>query len=197
MGTIPRQPDCRLEGDLVTIEPLRTGDLAEMLAWERFDDPLLDDYNVPFETLASGERWLRRRLTERWAYGIRNGQQKLVGHLSLRQLDLPWTSRLGITLAPPHVGQGYGRDSLDVFIDYYFRELQVAEMRLDVSALNPRAVRLYRTLGFVTEGSFWRQAPWGLDRQQADPQHLRRGKIRFYEMRLLAREWVERSAARA
>ena len=190
MVMIPPQPDCRLFGSLVRIQPLRYSDLGEMLRWQQFTDPLLRDYNVPFRNLANGERWLRLRLQERWAYSIRNLAQALVGHMSLRQLDPPYTSRLGIGMAPEFVGRGYGQDTMRVFLDYYFDMLGFREMRLDVSALNPRALHLYRTLGFRERGHFWRSAPVGFVTPVKDPAAVRRRQIRFIEMSLRASEWV-------
>jgi diamine N-acetyltransferase len=193
---IPRQPDCILRGDLVEIRPLRTQDLAELSAWEPHQDPLLRDYNVSYETVTEWHSWLRHRLRHRWAYAIRNRDRLLVGHLSLRQLNVPHSSRLGLSIAAQHVDRGYGQDTMEVFLSYYFDVLNFEEMRLDVSGANPRARHVYEKLGFGVMGTFWREAPWGAKPTRETRRHFRWGRIRHFEMRLAATDWRRIRAAR-
>ncbi len=190
MVPIPLQPDCCLRGELTCIQPLRPADLPEMLAWERYAAPLLQEYNLPFTTPAEGEAWLNARAERRWVYAIRNRAGMLVGQISLRQVELCRSSRLGIAMGAQHTGRGYGRDALVTLLDYYFGELRFAEMRLDVSGPNLRARRLYQTLGFRPMGHFWLDAPAGAAPTGVDRAHLRGSKLRYYEMRLRAREWA-------
>ncbi|MBN1933274.1 MAG: GNAT family N-acetyltransferase [Anaerolineae bacterium] len=186
---IPEQPDCTIRGARVEIRRLRTGDLAEMRAWEPHQDPLLQDYNLSYETAAEWHSWLRHRLRHRWAYAIRNGGDVLIGHLSLRHLDVPRSSRLGFSIAAQYVDQGYGQDAMGAFLDYYYDTLSFEEMRLDVSGANPRARHLYQKLGFQEVGTFWREAPWGAKPTPETRRHFRWGRIRFFEMRLTAIDW--------
>jgi len=191
MAAIPLQPDCFLEGERVQIRPLRLADLPEMAAWEPHTAPLLRDYNLSISSPAGWRNWLQKRRRHRWLYAIRNQEGVLVGRLSLRHIDSPRSARLGITVAASYVNHGYGRAAMRAFLDYYFERLGFEEMRLDVSAVNLRARRLYQELGFRTLNSFWRTAPMDGDwaREKRYRRHFRRGKMRFYEMRLSAREW--------
>jgi diamine N-acetyltransferase len=192
---IPRQPDCLIRGSRVEIRPLRVDDLPEMRAWRPHEDPLLQDYNLSYETLSEWTSWLRHRLRHRWAYAIRNEDGVLVGHLSLRNLDIPHSSRLGISIAAQYIDRGYGMDAMIAFLDYYFDTLNFEEMRLDVSGANPRARHLYQALGFREVGSFWREAPWGAQPTPETRRDFRWGRIRFFEMQLTASEWRRRRAA--
>jgi diamine N-acetyltransferase len=193
---IPRQPDCLIRSTRVEIRPLRVDDLAELSAWEQHTDPLLQDYNVSYDTATEWQSWLHHRLRHRWAYAIRNENGVLVGHLSLRNLDFPISSRLGLSIAPQFVDQGYGQDAMEAFLPYYFDRLNFAEMRLDVSGANRRARHVYLKLGFRDVGAFWREAPWGAKPTPETRRHFRWGRIRFFEMRLTASEWIQIRAAR-
>jgi RimJ/RimL family protein N-acetyltransferase len=168
-----------------------------MLTWETFRDPLFLQYNVPFDTIAQGKRWLELRQQERWSYGIWSRREELVGHLSLRQMSFPQSSRLGIALAPRYIGQGYGKAALLLLLDYYFDVLGFREMQLDVCSANQRARQLYLGLGFRWVESFWQKAPAGPLWQRRYRNYCRNGQLRFDEMRLLAEEWTAISACRA
>ena len=200
MATNSHQPDCSLVGQKVQIRPLRFVDLPELAAWEPHTDPLLRSYNLHFDSPSGWHRWLQDRLQSRWVYAIRNLDGELVGHLSLRQINHPCSARLGITVAAEWVGYGYGRDTMGLFLDYFFGKLGFEEMRLDVSGANLRACDLYQKLGFERMHSFWLYAPYAIDRMLLQDEqlcrHFRRGKERFYEMRLGARQWWQVRQAR-
>jgi hypothetical protein len=78
-------------------------------------------------------------------------------------------------------------------------------MVLDVAAVNERAVRSYRSLGFVYVESDWRNAYHGVDMRLFDAtpyahlkQHARVERdsvwIEFFEMRLTREMWVQHNA---
>ena len=175
---------------------MRFHDLPEMRAWQPHEDPLLQDYNLSYETETEWQSWLRHRLRHRWVYAIRNRDGLLIGHLSLRHLDIPHSSRLGFSLGAQYVGQGYGRDAMEAFLTYYFDVLSFDQMCLDVSGANPRGRHLYQKLGFGTVGSFWREAPWGAMPNPETRRYFRWGRLRFLDMRLSATEWRRIRAAR-
>jgi RimJ/RimL family protein N-acetyltransferase len=110
---------------------------------------------------------------------------------------------LGIDLHPDFLSQGYGTESLGVFLHHYFDDLRFDRMLLSVAAHNVRARRCYESLGFVTVGSHW-DAHIGPDVTGQPPfsgvRHLfRRGPLGleslFYDMRLEAAQWRRRSEA--
>lgn len=189
----PPQPDCFLFGRVAQIRALRYADLSELAAWPPHTDPLLRAYNLHLSTPADWRHWLKERQKDRWPYAIRNRDGLLVGHLSLRQMDPPRSSRLGVVLGAPHIGRGYGTDAMRIFLDYYFGELGFGMMRLDVSGANIRARLLYRRLGFNELGSFWQPAldaeDWGSVKDEERLQHFRQGQVRMYEMSLRAPVW--------
>lgn len=187
MAQIPFQPECRLTGHSIEIRPLSYQDIPELLDWDQFKDPLYLDYNVPFSSIVGGRKWLKDRLEHRWAFAVRNVEGILVGHFSLRNINYPRSSRLGIAFAPPYINQGYGYDTLRTFLDYYFDDAGFNEMKLDVCQANERAIHLYQKLGFQITGSFWQQASPYLNATYSS--FIHKNKIRFEEMSLKLSDW--------
>ncbi|GAC1357140.1 MAG: GNAT family N-acetyltransferase [Herpetosiphon sp.] len=54
-------------------------------------------------------------------------------------------------LEPAYVGNGYGRDAINVFVDWAFRIINIRRLCLQVLATNERAIRAYRACGFQEE----------------------------------------------
>ncbi|MHB8575005.1 MAG: GNAT family N-acetyltransferase [Dehalococcoidia bacterium] len=86
---------------------------------------------------------------------------KLVGLCELRDLSsTDRTAELGITIgAHAYLGHGYGRDTVNVLLDYAFRLRNVRRVWLRVLANNERAIRCYLACGFIEEGRL-RQHVW-------------------------------------
>lgn len=60
---------------------------------------------------------------------------------------------LGISVAAEAQGQGVGRALMQALCDYADQWAQILRIELTVFADNERAIRLYRSLGFVHEGT--------------------------------------------
>jgi RimJ/RimL family protein N-acetyltransferase len=75
-----------------------------------------------------------------------------VGRISLREMTSD-QARLGIYLSPLVVGRGLGTQALQSFLpSVAFCQLGLQRVVLDVAALNQRAVRCYRGVGFRQTG---------------------------------------------
>ncbi len=171
--------------------------------WPPFDDPLSVVWNLPDRVTAGQRNWspdIRR------TFAIETHEQLLIGRLTLRDIDHKKASaRLGITIGSPYVSQGYGTEALACFLDAFFGPMRFRTMVLDVAALNERAVRCYRTLGFQATGSHWRDAGARFlsilsaeTRTKIEP-YLRHGRhtvwVQFYDMQLQHTEWSGRRQA--
>ncbi len=81
---------------------------------------------------------------------------KPVGMLLMWPSFKPFTHHrsgtLGIGLAPEHRGKGYGREALNWAIDWGFNHAGLHRVALSTFEYNERAIRLYKSLGFVEEG---------------------------------------------
>jgi RimJ/RimL family protein N-acetyltransferase len=52
------------------------------------------------------------------------------------------------------VDKGYGTEILETFLHYYFTEMRMRRMILEVAEFNKRAFRLYEKIGFKTIGYY-------------------------------------------
>lgn len=195
----------RLQGPRVTIRPMEQADLVAMMKWRRFADPLYQPFDFPRQSRAEHLRWFEWRSKDpsRRLCSIEDEAHRVIGSLTLREINSRRSARLGITIGADFVSQGYGTEALQLFLDYYFGEMGFQQMILDVAATNLRAVRCYQALGFRQVGFHYRAATETSYRiLQEEPQyrHLRRffrrqgtvTQVMFYDMILTQDEWEAR-----
>lgn len=191
-------------GSRVTLRPWQRGDTLAQELWPRYTEPFSSLWNIP-RSISYDDMVGRGWSGQRYAWAIEDRQRRLIGRISLREVDLQESSaRLGISLAQPYVSQGLGTEALVLFLDHYFGPLGFARMSLDVAAFNRRAVRCYEGLGFSFVDNEWRSA--GSDpslRLLDDPRYadlapfFRRNRfetfVEFYEMLLSRDDWHARA----
>jgi RimJ/RimL family protein N-acetyltransferase len=91
---------------------------------------------------------------------------RLIGTCALSQLDSDNGSALfHITIGEKDAwGRGYGTDATRLMVDHAFTGLGLHRIALTVFAFNDRAIRSYRSVGFVVEGrareAIWREDRW-------------------------------------
>jgi diamine N-acetyltransferase len=191
-----------LLGERVTIRTMKLEDLDAMISWRPFADPLYRPFDFPRQSRADHIRWFewRRRDPSRRLYTIINEERKVIGSLTLREVDGRRSARLGITIGADFVSQGYGTEALHLFLHYFFQYLGFDRIVLDVAATNLRAVRCYRTIGFRQVGEHYRSASHPSYRdvlREPRYRHLRsyfrrQGgviQVLFYDMSLTREEW--------
>ncbi|CAM1509870.1 Fc.00g002050.m01.CDS01 [Cosmosporella sp. VM-42] len=66
---------------------------------------------------------------------------------------------IGITLAAPYQGKGYGAEAIDWALDWAFRFGGYHRVAMNTVSYNERAQHLYKRLGFTEEGRI-REAHW-------------------------------------
>jgi RimJ/RimL family protein N-acetyltransferase len=99
------------------------------------------------------------------AIHLRSGD-RLIGTCALSQLDPDNGSALfHITIGEPDAwGHGYGTEATRLMIGHAFDALGLHRVGLSVFAFNERAIRSYRSVGFVVEGrareAIWREGRW-------------------------------------
>jgi RimJ/RimL family protein N-acetyltransferase len=90
----------------------------------------------------------------------------LVGTCALSQLDADNGSALfHITIGEKEAwGRGFGTEAARLMIDHAFGGLGLHRVGLTVFSFNERAIRSYRSVGFVVEGrareAIWREGRW-------------------------------------
>jgi RimJ/RimL family protein N-acetyltransferase len=197
-----------LRGQRVAVRLWRSQDDPVQRSWPGYTEPFSELWNIPRSTplydglLSFGSSSFTRRV---WAIDDLEGH--LIGRISLRDIDQrKGRSRLGISLAPSHVGRGLGTEALELFLTYYFNELHFTVMVLDVAAFNRRAVHCYERMGFREIDSEWRKSSFDSSTHLLDNQlyqHLRpffrRERfgvwVLFLEMELQRDAWYKRDAA--
>jgi diamine N-acetyltransferase len=196
----------KLRGARVTIRPMKRTDIDAMAQWRRVIDPLYQPYDFPRRSLAEHVRWFEWRSKDpsRRLYTIVDEENRVIGSLTLREIEGRSSARLGITLGADFVSQRYGTEALRLFLDYYFDTMGFSQIVLDVAATNLRAVHIYLTLGFQPMDHRYRPIDHPSYRTiEEDPRyrHLRSyfrrqsGSIQvlFYDMVLTREQWRERS----
>lgn len=173
-----------------------------MAQWRPFADPLYQPFDFPLRTTAENHRWFDDREGDptRRLYTIEDERTRVIGSLTLREIDGRRSARLGITLGADFVSQGYGTEALRLFLDYFFGTLDLGQMVLDVAATNRRALQTYRALGFRQIGQHYQPASHPSYRtlqRQVRYQHLRQYfrvqntvlEVLFYDMILTREAW--------
>ena len=91
---------------------------------------------------------------------------RLIGTCALSQLDSDNGSALyHITIGEKDAwGQGYGTEATRLMLDHAFGTLNLHRIGLSVFSFNERAIRSYRSCGFLIEGrareAIWRDGRW-------------------------------------
>jgi RimJ/RimL family protein N-acetyltransferase len=111
------------------------------------------------------------RIAELGAPGLRgryivacNERGEIVGHALLDPMPLARLAhvfRLTIVVHPAHTAKGIGRAMMNDLLEWAQRDSRVEKIELLVRATNERAIRLYRSCGFVEEGRFTRRIKLG------------------------------------
>ncbi|KAF4967977.1 hypothetical protein FSARC_4538 [Fusarium sarcochroum] len=74
------------------------------------------------------------------------------------------TAEIGISLAKPYQGKGYGREAINWMLDWGFRHAGLHSIGITTASYNPSAVHLYESLGFALEGkrrdNIWQNRKW-------------------------------------
>lgn len=122
-----------------------------MRKWGYHDNPLLGDYNFPQMTDKEIRKWYRYK-TAAWNnkyYGVINEENKLIGYMGIKGIKIiRRESTLGIVFDPNYLNKGYGTEALVTFLKYYFNEMKMKRMFLEVAEFNRRAHSVYKKVGF-------------------------------------------------
>jgi RimJ/RimL family protein N-acetyltransferase len=194
----------KLRGPRVTIRQMRREDMDAMAQWRPLDDPLYQAFDLPQRSLAEHHAWFDDRVNDptRRLFAVENETGQVIGSLTLRDIDGLRSARLGITLGADFSSQGYGTETLRIFLEAFFGMMGFGRMDLDVAATNQRALRCYRSLGFRQVGQHYEAAyhpSYRILAHEPRYRHLRpcfrrlgaAVKVLFYDMVLTRQEFLD------
>lgn len=146
-----------IKGKRVIIRDLKLEHIYCMRDWGLHENPLIEDYNFPPMNDLEIKIWYRKKTNKRLNryYGILNEENKLIGYMGIKNIRrIRRESTLGIVFDPNYVDKGYGTETLKLFLEYYFNEMKMKKMILEVAKFNKRAYRVYEKMGFKEAGYY-------------------------------------------
>ena len=146
-----------IRGKRIIIRKLELDDCYKMRMWGFHDNPLIEDYNFPPLTDKEIVKWYKNKTSsfKNKYFGIFNEDNLFIGYMGIKDIKrFKRESTLGIVFDPNFVGKGYGTETLGYFLQYYFDEMRMKRMHLEVAEFNKRAYRLYEKMGFKPEGYY-------------------------------------------
>ncbi|AYW46197.1 GNAT family N-acetyltransferase [Tetragenococcus koreensis] len=148
-----------MQGQKVYLAELREGDAQHFAEqqWDKmFIEGLSEDVFHPFQAADWQKMFGDASSNEQFNFTIRNvADDGLIGFVSLNDVLLKnRRAELGIgILSAKNRGKGYGKEALDLLLEFAFNHLGLHKVNLSVHAYNKGAITLYEKLGFVKEGT--------------------------------------------
>lgn len=147
----------KIKGERITITPIKLEDTFFLKEWGVHENPLLADYNLPELTIGELEAWYysKIRKSNNKYFSVFNEKNRFIGYLGIKNIrKILKDSILGIVFDPNYVNKGYGTEAIITFLDYYFNEMNMKRLYLEVARFNKRAMRCYEKCGFKIINSY-------------------------------------------
>lgn len=113
--------------------------------------------SIPHDEAAIAQRLQNSKdARDKFQFGIRLiDNDELIGTIDLNGIDAyHGTAWLGIGIGDEvNRDKGYGREAIQLIVDYGFNELNLHSIELTVFGFNARAIALYEKLGFQRQGT--------------------------------------------
>ena len=138
-------------GNRIRLKPIELEDVYQMINWGSHENTLLFDYNLPSFTAEELEEWYNYKTNSfrKKYYSVFNEEDKLIGYIGIKNIrKILKESTLGIVIDPNYVNMGYGTEIIQTYLYYYFNELNMKTMYLEVAKFNKRAIKCYEKCGF-------------------------------------------------
>ncbi|MCB0154381.1 MAG: GNAT family N-acetyltransferase [Anaerolineae bacterium] len=146
-----------LKGARLTLRAIERDDLPRFVTW--VNDPEVIHHlrvMVPL-SLEDETAWYEQQRQDKTTLNfsiVITADNTHIGSIGLMKIDQHnQQAELGILVGDKSKwGQGYGPEAIGLMVDFAFRHLNLHRVYLLVDASHPKAVRAYRTCGFVEEG---------------------------------------------
>lgn len=130
--------------DVIELRQIRPEDIAEIKKWPAYVDGF---EQMDYALRENG--WLDkfRDKPGTWIYAVEMNKQ-VVG-FSLLSITAEGAAEFRIAIHPHWTGRGLGRDATLATLDTGFHQINLVRIYLIVRKNNPRAAKLYESIGFV------------------------------------------------
>lgn len=132
---------------MIDLRPITTEDVTEISNWPPYTDEFAQmDYAV------REHGWLDDYMgrPNTWIY-IADSNKQIIG-FSLLSITAEGEAEFRIAIHPHWIGTGLGREVALAILETGFQQLNLDQIYLIVRKNNPRAAKLYESIGFVTTG---------------------------------------------
>lgn len=139
------------------MRPIKMSDAGRFVKWlnDKEVHKFLQAQNRNL-TLKKEKIWIRKAVKDRINrhFAIETANREHIGAVSLENVDLKHhRATFGIFIGDKkYWNQGLGTDAAKTIINYGFAKLKLHRIELSVMSYNPRAIRVYKKLGFKLEG---------------------------------------------
>lgn len=133
------------------LSSLQLYNVYDLKEWGHYDDPLFSDYNFPDLDDYEIKNWYDTRVlkTSSKSFAVLLEGERTIGLINIKDIrKILKVANLGIVFDPKFVGKGYGTTALKAIIKYYFENMNMRSLYLDVAKHNKRAIRCYEKCGF-------------------------------------------------
>lgn len=148
----------KIEGKKIWLKDLELEDALKIKEWGVIDNALFCDYNLSQLTIDELKTWFifkKRSMKKRYFAIYTKDDNSMIGYVGLKNINrLLSKGVLGIVLDPNYINGGYGTESIDLLLNYYFNEKNMSKVTLEVNAFNKRALHVYEKLGFKFEAEY-------------------------------------------
>ena len=151
-----------LHGERILLRPIVMADAKRFARW--FSDPAVHKFTLRRRvTLKEERQWIRglkRKGKHSFAIDTRDGAH--IGSVGLHVLyKTDKSAVVGILIGDKRYwNRGFGTDAMKTILRYGFQKLKFHRIELGVYAYNPRAIHVYKRLGFKHEGRQRRAIRW-------------------------------------
>ena len=157
MNSVGNLRNKRITDKKITLRKIRKGDLATCVRW--LSDPEVTKFlsdsvkNVTDEQELEWFNFIDSSANDMVFALIAKKDRVYIGNCGLHKID--WQQRtceFGIFIGEQsYWNRGYGTDATRAIVDFVFKNLKLEKIRLLVYEYNPRAIKVYKSCGFVIE----------------------------------------------
>lgn len=144
----------------IQLRPLQLSDMERSILWR--NDPDIRDMTLSYRfpvTQVMEENWYRKSMAgedhTKVFFAIENNDDgKHIGFTHLYNIDfISSNAYFGIVIGDKSEhGKGKSKEAIHLILQFAFKQLNLHKINLEVASFNKKAIAVYRSFGFSTEG---------------------------------------------